>query len=331
MAENKVSVIIPVYKAERYIARCVRSLFEQTLADIEYIFVDDNSPDESISIIKKILQEYPHRSRATKFIHHDTNRGVAAARNTGIQNASGRYIAYCDSDDWVELNMYESLYNTAITENAEMVACDISMDFANGKSHVCPALEPSIKKTDLLRTYLTSGWAVCANVLASNELYAKFAIRACEGYNFSEDYFISMQLLMHANKYVKVGCALYHYERNNADSLVHESNSPLRKVKTADSQVFYHQQIVNLFNTYKIYTACKRELSWRMLSAKRGWFYDSSRWKEYRALMPDANQYIWSNPLCSTKDKIYQTLILRRWTAPLIRVIQLIEKMIHKH
>lgn len=78
-----VSVIIPVYKVEKYIERCARSLFEQTLESIEFIFVDDCSPDQSIKILQSVLQEYPHRTPHTKIIRHERNRGLAAARNTG--------------------------------------------------------------------------------------------------------------------------------------------------------------------------------------------------------------------------------------------------------
>lgn len=83
----KVSIIIPVYNVERYVSRCVRSLFEQTLDDIEFIFVDDASPDNSIAIIKSILLEYPARQEFVRFIKHETNKGLSAARNSGLKVA----------------------------------------------------------------------------------------------------------------------------------------------------------------------------------------------------------------------------------------------------
>ncbi|MBO5667722.1 MAG: glycosyltransferase family 2 protein, partial [Lentisphaeria bacterium] len=88
----KVSVCIPVYGVEKYIERCARSLFEQTMRDgIEFIFVNDCTPDKSIEILEQILSEYPHRQEQTKIIHHKQNGGLVAARNTGLAHASGEY------------------------------------------------------------------------------------------------------------------------------------------------------------------------------------------------------------------------------------------------
>ena len=84
-----VSILTPVYRAEKYIERCTRSLFEQTYENLEYIFVDDCAPDHSIQLLQQVLAEYPKREKQTKIIHHEKNRGVAAARNTAVENASG--------------------------------------------------------------------------------------------------------------------------------------------------------------------------------------------------------------------------------------------------
>ena len=121
----KVSVCIPVYGVEKYIERCARSLFEQTMTDgIEFIFVNDCTKDNSIEILEKVLEEYPHRKEQVKIIHHEKNRGLVAARNTGLEHATGDYIIHCDSDDWVDPNMYEEMYNKAIATDADMVYCD---------------------------------------------------------------------------------------------------------------------------------------------------------------------------------------------------------------
>ena len=121
----KVSVCIPVYGVEKYIERCARSLFEQTMRDgIEFIFVNDCTPDKSIEILEKVLAEYPHRKKQTQIINHEKNSGLVAARKTGLAHATGEYIIHCDSDDWVELNMYEKMYHAAKAADADMVYCD---------------------------------------------------------------------------------------------------------------------------------------------------------------------------------------------------------------
>lgn len=103
MERPKISVIIPVYGVERYIEQCACSLFEQTMQDgIEFIFVDDCSPDKSIEILENVLREYPHREQQVKIIRHTENQGLGGARKTGMEYATGEYIIHCDSDDWVE-------------------------------------------------------------------------------------------------------------------------------------------------------------------------------------------------------------------------------------
>ena len=120
----KISVCIPVYGVDNYIEQCARSLFEQTMQEgIEFIFVNDCTPDRSIEILKQVLEEYPRRKDQVKILHHDQNKGLVAARNTALQIARGDYIIHCDPDDWVELDMYETMYNEAVKNDADMVYC----------------------------------------------------------------------------------------------------------------------------------------------------------------------------------------------------------------
>ena len=103
----KVSIIIPVYGVEKYIEKCARSLFEQTYSNIEYIFVNDKSKDDSIDILKKILTAYPDRKAQVRIVEHEKNKGLSQARETGIGYASGMYLMHVDSDDYIEPNMVE--------------------------------------------------------------------------------------------------------------------------------------------------------------------------------------------------------------------------------
>lgn len=120
----KVSVIIPVYGVEKYIERCARSLFEQTLEDMEFIFVDDYTKDNSIEVLKHIIKDYPNRQSQIKIVRHEINKGLPQARATGFGYVTGEYVAHCDSDDWVDREMYQQIYDKAITENADMVICE---------------------------------------------------------------------------------------------------------------------------------------------------------------------------------------------------------------
>ena len=95
----KISILTPIYGVEKYIEQCARSLFEQSYASIEYIFVDDCTPDKSIGILQSLLKEYPERAQQVRIIHHDRNRGVGAARQTALMAATGDYLLFADSDD----------------------------------------------------------------------------------------------------------------------------------------------------------------------------------------------------------------------------------------
>ena len=121
MVAPKVSVIVPFYKVEKYIEKCASSLLQQTLDDMEFIFVDDCGEDNSANILKKVIEQYP--SRDVKVVKMERNSGVSAARACGIEIAHGEYIGFCDSDDWMESDMYRTLYNEAIKVHADIVGC----------------------------------------------------------------------------------------------------------------------------------------------------------------------------------------------------------------
>ena len=124
----KVSVIVPVYGVEKYIERCADSLFGQTLDDIEFIFVDDCTPDNSMGLLNAKIEKYRLRlaemNWKVRTERMPTNSGLPAVRRHGIQLATGDYIVHCDSDDWIDSEMYESMYKKALSESLDMVVCD---------------------------------------------------------------------------------------------------------------------------------------------------------------------------------------------------------------
>ena len=115
-----VSVIVPVYNVEDYIERCMESLINQTLKDIEIIVVNDGSTDKSETKIKKYLDKYPDKIKY--FVKE--NGGLSDARNYGMQYATGEYIAFLDSDDYVDITLYEKMYKIAVEQNCDYVECN---------------------------------------------------------------------------------------------------------------------------------------------------------------------------------------------------------------
>ena len=128
----KVSISVSVYNTAEYIERCVRSLYGQTLKDIEILFVDDCTPDESIDIALRVLEEYPERKNQVRVIHHEHNMGTAATKRDCLMQATGDYVLVVDSDDWIELNMVESMFSMVEKDSSvDMVVCDIAREFPN--------------------------------------------------------------------------------------------------------------------------------------------------------------------------------------------------------
>ena len=117
----KISIIVPVYNVEQYLAECIESIKDQSLTDIEIILVDDGSPDNSGAI----CDDYALKDDRIKVIHKK-NGGLSSARNAGLEVAIGEYIGFVDSDDWVDGEMYEVLYKNAVENQAEIAACNIA-------------------------------------------------------------------------------------------------------------------------------------------------------------------------------------------------------------
>ena len=117
----KVSVIVPVYNVEKYIDKCLNSLVKQTLKDIEIIVVNDGSPDNSQKIIDKYVDKYPDKIKS----YIKENGGQGSARNLGLEYASGEYISFIDSDDWLDLDALEEMYLLAKKEKSDVVICDM--------------------------------------------------------------------------------------------------------------------------------------------------------------------------------------------------------------
>lgn len=239
----KISVIVPVYRVEEYIERCARSLFEQTLDDIEFLFIDDCSPDRSISILLNVLEEYPKR-RAQVTIHHmDQNSGQAKVREWGIKHANGDYIIHCDSDDWVDCSMYQSMYEKAISDKADVVISDYHewddkgfIQYRTG----CTSLMPSKLQSDMM--YVKSPWSLW-NKLFRTEIYAK--IKYFPSGNMGEDMLLCLQMIYYCKKVSHIAKGYYYYFQN-PKSIVNNCSieSTLSK---------YYQNNSNLLLLHKFY------------------------------------------------------------------------------
>lgn len=223
----KVSIITTIYGVEKYIERCATSLFEQTMtSDIEFIFVDDCSKDNSIEKLKSLIKKYPLRSNQIKLLIHEENKGLPQARLTGLKQASGKYIWFVDSDDWIESNACELFYTTASMHDLDIVISDYN---------ICKGYEVVTKHVYIRREKLLSDILLentnCSvwNKFIRRSLFASLKIEFPIA-NMGEDLAIISQLFVHDLQVGKIDRPLYNYFINpNSISLIRDNDSYIRR------------------------------------------------------------------------------------------------------
>lgn len=216
--QPKLSVIIPVYKSEKYIERCCKSLFEQTLDNIEYIFVDDCSPDNSVAMIREIAARYIEREPMVKILCHTPNRGVSFSRQQGLDAATGEFVIHCDSDDWVDNNAYEKAYRTAIESNADIVRFGYIVEYSNGNQHFSPySCEDYMKPLRFNIGPLTG--SLCLGI-TRRSILSDNNIMFPSNTNWGEDFCVNIAGLILSKKTICLKECFYHYWQN-IDSITH--------------------------------------------------------------------------------------------------------------
>lgn len=205
MKKIKVSIIVPVYNVEKYIEKCLDSLVNQTLNGIEIIVVNDGSPDNSQSIIDKYVEQYPKLIKS--FIKE--NGGLGDARNYGVSKAKGEFIAFVDSDDFVNVDMYEKLYTQSVVDNSDVVVCgynvlDEEYKFLNYQ----PSFDEKISQDEKIRIMLgdNAAW----NKIYKRELITKNNLQF-RSKIWYEDIDFKINTILHCKKISVINEGLYNY------------------------------------------------------------------------------------------------------------------------
>lgn len=212
--EYAISVIVPIFKAENYLSKCIDSILAQTFRNFQLILVDDGSPDKS----GEICDRYVKLDTRVEVIHKP-NGGVMSARKCGISSAKGVYSIQIDPDDWVEPSLLEELYHEAIAENADMVICDF-MEHHDNRLSISVQKPLSLSHAEVMKEMFTKLMGSTWNKLIRTSCYKEYNVSFCEDIVLLEDLFLMFQLLLHPIKVAYIPKALYHYERNaNPNSL----------------------------------------------------------------------------------------------------------------
>lgn len=231
----KVSILVPIYGVERYIERCARSLFEQTYSNVEFVFVDDCSPDNSVAILERVVSEYETLVDRVTIINHEKNRGLAAARNSAVEAAGGEFVMHVDSDDWIEPTMVEELVKKQLETGADIVSCNAKVHYAD---EVVVMEEPNYNsKDEMMRSVIqmTMDHVIWRRLIRAS-LYLVNNIYAVEGVNIGEDHYTLPRLLFYATSFDKCDKALYHYNCLNNDSYLHFGPSSFNYIKYSNNR-----------------------------------------------------------------------------------------------
>ena len=303
MCEVKVSVIIPFYNVEKFIRRCTASLMEQTLKEVEYIFVDDASPDSSLAYLKEVLDSYPERKPFVKILTHNPNKGLPAARNTGLAEAQGEYIFHCDSDDFVEPDMLERMYHAAKEQDADFVWADWFLSYEKAERKM---KQPSYASPmDALKGMLSDGMKYNVwNKLVKRELYVQNGIKFPSGHSMGED-MTMIRLAACAQKVAYVDRPFYHYVKTNEEAMTQVFNER----KLADIR-FNVDLTLDFLQQKGLTDALAKEIAFFKLNTKLP-FLITDDWNSYRRWgewYPEANAMIMQNTQLPLRTRLLQKL-----------------------
>lgn len=213
----KISIVIPLFKAEKYIGRCLDSVINQTMIDFEVLVVNDYSPDDSRSIV----QEYEKRDNRIKLLENKRNRGPMSTRHVGSLAATGEYITYIDSDDWLPKDALEKLYNNAIETNSDIVCGTIERTDGKGKFYgkMACSLPYGNDKIGVYKAIFDRKITqnLCSK-LFRRELIQNYSYIIVEHCVQAEDAAVLFQLAEHINKISVIDDVVYNYYDNAGSS-----------------------------------------------------------------------------------------------------------------
>ncbi|HCH52927.1 MAG TPA: hypothetical protein DE109_05340 [Aeromonas sp.] len=287
----KVSVVMPVYNAQKYLSRAFIGLMEQSLDDVEFIIIDDGSTDSSLEIIQGILSQYPNRKNQVVIISRE-NKGVAASRAEGVCNATGDYVIHHDSDDWADPDWLSLMYSTALTESADIVVCDYSIVTNRNTKSVIQNIKASgveCAKLLLSNEISNANW----NKLIKLDFLRKFDINYSQGIDMGEDFLLSFKAFFFAKKVVKLDMPLYYYNMCNESSLTR---------KYSEKSFEDIQKLVYITERFIIEHNCEAEfirfIAYFKLSVRACFIYFSNNAIDVFygiKLYPESNRYLFKS------------------------------------
>lgn len=300
-----VSEIVLIYRVEPYIERCVRSLMEQTFEDIEYLFVNDCTPDGSMEVLRRVLADYPERAGQVRIVENPQNRGAAASRNIGLEAATGDYLIFTDSDDWVEPEMVERMYRCAVEQGCDIVWCGVAGQYSEDRGSA-----PEAYLQGLLERRINPG---PINKLVRKDLYEQ--VRYVENCNNGEDLNVNVKLHALAHKAAFLANDFYHINSDNEQSITRLKGNLL---PNGESLVRNVADIARFLEEQGLEKRYERALDFCKVNAKEyllllGDRTSLARWPE---IFPETNSRILALPNYPLYTRLLLWLLARGVTWP---------------
>lgn len=236
----KISICVPLYGVEKRISKCAISLFEQTYEDIEYVFINDCTKDRSVDVLEKVIGNYPYRKDYVRIVNHEVNKGLAAARNTGIKESTGSFILWIDSDDSIDTSLVEKLVRKQEENDSDIVCYDLKVIFSDRIEYYRNG--DYIDGKDLCAKMLRNAapHQLCGHLIRKS-LYTDNNIKAVAGVNQAEDLQVMPRLAYYSNRVSVLHEALYFYDRTSENSF--SNNFDVNKSK----QISFAEEILKSF------------------------------------------------------------------------------------
>lgn len=293
----KVSILIPIYKVSDFVEKCAESVFSQTFESIEYIFVDDCSPDDSVQKLNQVLERFPQRKKAVTLLRNETNKGISYSRQRAFDTATGDYFLAMDSDDWIEPNMIETLYNKAVETNADIVISPYFEEYENGEFKIVEPMFSTNNKDLIYNAFM--GFCSYCNKLISRKVLIDNNIKTLKEVSYADDLVVLVKLLYYSARFAEVKNPLYHYVVYNQNSITKKKSN----TKYVADQLVVVQEIERFLKSksdFEDYREMLIELkSLRKVRIIRDTLGDS----QHLSLFPEINKHIASLPF-PLKSKI---------------------------
>lgn len=307
-----VSIIVPVYNAEAGVQRCLDSLERQTYRQLEVIFVNDCSTDGGMEVIERWASSADVNDFRIRTVNHMRNRGVAAARNTGLSYVTGEYIYYVDADDYIEPDTLEKMVEAAVQTGAEIVGCEWFLSF--NKNERWMRQPDAACGLDLFTRmcYGVARWNLWL-FLVKSELYRANGIRFIERQNMGEDMMVMMKLALHTDKVVMLHQPFYHYVQTNLNSLTKSWSAEYRRQVTSNVEELERYLLAAGRNEFRVEMACLK-LNIKLPLLVTGRRADYEIWQKW---FPEADSYIGCNKEIAWRTRMLQQAASRHWFLPL--------------